>query len=135
MTMRKKLLITVALMTGVTAFAQSTVATTNAICVTLKNGDTRFAAFTQKPVITSTDDGKLKVTSAADNAELLLADLNTVQSITATSHDFSTNVTQVSNRNDASTEFYNIDGTKATVVVPGKIYIIKNNGITKKTIK
>lgn len=133
--MRKILLFTAALMTGITAFAQNTVATTNAICVTLKNGDTRFAAFTQKPVITSTDDGKLKVKSAADNAELLLADINTVQSITATSHDFSTNALQVSNSNDASTEFYNIDGTKATVVIPGKIYVIKYNGTTKKAIK
>ena len=60
-----------------------------------------------------------------------------VEKITAESHDFtSTGIKDnvvVEGKNVE--EIYNIDGTKASHIVPGKIYIIKSNGKTRKVIK
>ena len=97
--------------------------TLNAVCVTLKSGGSKYVAFTDRPKI-QTEDGKLCVLSMADN-------------ITAESHDFTPtgikdNVV-VEGKNVE--EIYNIDGTKASHIVPGKIYIIKSNGKTRKVIK
>ena len=63
--------------------------------------------------------------------------MGNVEKITAESHDFTPtgikdNVV-VEGKNIE--EIYNIDGTKASHIVPGKIYIIKSNGKTRKVIK
>lgn len=119
---------------ALSAFASDAVL--NAVCVTLKSGDSKYVAFTDQPKIVS-EDGKLYVLSQESNEQLVLADLTEVEKITAESHDFTpTGIHEsvvVGGKNVE--EIYNIDGTKATHIVPGKIYIIKSNGKTRKVIK
>lgn len=110
-------------------------ASRNAVCITLKSGDTQFVAFTQQPVI-SAANGKLTLTSAADKAQLAVAELTDVATITAQYHDFSTDgVTRVKVDGNAVEEVFNLDGTRATSILPGKVYIIKAGGKTKKVVK
>lgn len=110
--------------------------TLNAVCVTLKSGDSKYVAFTDRPKI-MTEDGKLCVFSMEDNKQLVLAEYADVDKITAETHDFSSTGIKESVEVDGKNveEIYNIDGTKATHIVPGKIYIIKSNGKTRKVIK
>lgn len=119
---------------ALSAFASDAVL--NAVCVTLKSGDSKYVAFTDQPKIVS-EDGKLCVLSQEDNKQLVLAELSDVEKITAESHDFTPTGIHESVVIDGKNveEIYNIDGTKATRIVPGKIYIIKSNGKTRKVIK
>ena len=125
--MRKYLLMMAMPFIALSAFASSEEKPAlNAVCVTLKSGDSKYVAFTDRPKI-QTEDGKL----------CILADCADVEKITAESHDFtSTGIKDnvvVEGKNVE--EIYNIDGTKASHIVPGKIYIIKSNGKTRKVIK
>lgn len=135
--MRKYLLMMAMPFIALSAFASSEEKPAlNAVCVTLKSGDSKYVAFTDRPKI-QTEDGKLCIFSVADNKQLVLADCADVEKITAESHDFTPtgikdNVV-VEGKNIE--EIYNIDGTKASHIVPGKIYIIKSNGKTRKVIK
>lgn len=136
-TMKKKLLLAALLLGGVVVptWADDVgEASLNAVCVTLKSGDAEFAAFTDSPKILSAD-GKLSVVSEADSKQLILADLTDVEKITAVYHDFTTGVVRVDTDGNTATEVYNLDGTRATTIVPGRVYIIKSNGTTKKVIK
>ena len=110
--------------------------TLNAVCVTLKSGDSKYVAFTDRPKI-MTADGKLCVFSMEDNKQLVLAECADVEKITAENHEFIPTAIKESVVVDGKNveEIYNIDGTKATHIVPGKIYIIKSNGKTRKVIK
>ena len=132
--MRKYLLMMAMPFIALSAFASDAVL--NAVCVTLKSGESKYVAFTDQPKIVS-EDGKLCVLSQEDNKQLVLADLSDVEKITAESHDFTpTGIHEsvvVEGKNVE--EIYNIDGTRATRIVPGKIYIIKSNGKTRKVIK
>lgn len=135
--MRKYLLMMAMPFIALSAFASGEEnPTLNAVCVTLKSGDSKYVAFTDRPKI-MTEDGKLCVLSMEDNKQLVLAEYADVEKITAESHDFTpTGVKEsvvVEGKNVE--EIYNIDGTKATHIVPGKIYIIKSNGKTRKVIK
>lgn len=123
------------MMAATAAFAQNSAeASKNAVCVTLKSGETEFVAFTKEPVLRSTD-GKLVVVSAADNKQLVLAELAEVEKITAAYHDFSgTGAVQVTLDGVTTGEVYTIGGTKAGTIVPGKVYIIKSNGKSRKGI-
>lgn len=135
--MRKYLLMMAMPFIALSAFASSEEKPAlNAVCVTLKSGDSKYVAFTDRPKI-QTEDGKLCILSVADNKQLVLADCADVEKITAESYDFTPtgikdNVV-VEGKNVE--EIYNIDGTKASHIVPGKIYIIKSNGKTRKVIK
>lgn len=135
--MRKYLLMMAMPFIALSAFASSEEKPAlNAVCVTLKSGDSKYVAFTDRPKI-QTEDGKLCILSVADNKQLVLADCADVEKITAESHDF----TQTGIKDNVVVEgknveeIYNIDGTKASHIVPGKIYIIKSNGKTRKVIK
>lgn len=132
--MRKYLLMMAMPFIALSAFASDAVL--NAVCVTLKSGDSKYVAFTDQPKIVS-EDGKLCVLSQEDNKQLVLAELSDVEKITAESHDFTPAGIHESVVIDGKNveEIYNIDGTKATHIVPGKIYIIKSNGKTRKVIK
>lgn len=132
--MRKYLLMMAMPFIAFSAFASDAVL--NAVCVTLKSGDSKYVAFTDQPKIVS-EDGKLCVLSQEDNKQLVLAELSDVEKITAESHDFTPTGIHESVVIDGKNveEIYNIDGTKATHIVPGKIYIIKSNGKTRKVIK
>lgn len=132
--MRKYLLMMAMPFIALSAFASDAVL--NAVCVTLKSGDSKYVAFTNQPKIVS-EDGKLCVLSQEDNKQLVLAELSDVEKITAESHDFTPTGIHESVVIDGKNveEIYNIDGTKATHIVPGKIYIIKSNGKTRKVIK
>lgn len=135
--MRKYLLMMAMPFIALSAFASSEEKPAlNAVCVTLKSGDSKYVAFTDRPKI-QTEDGKLCILSVADNKQLVLADCADVEKITAESHDFTpTGIKDnfvVEGKNVE--EIYNIDGTKASHIVPGKIYIIKSNGKTRKVIK
>lgn len=119
------------------AFAVETEKTTfNAVCVTLKSGDCKYAAFIEHPKIIS-KDGKLYVLSLDTGKQLVLAECSEVLKITAVHHDFSSTGIKESVVIDGKSvdEIYNIDGTKATNIMSGKIYIIKSNGKTRKVIK
>lgn len=119
------------------AFAAETEKTTfNAVCVTLKSGDCKYAAFTENPKILS-KGGILYVLSEDTGKQLVLADCSEVLKITAVHHDFSpTGIKEsVVIGGKSIEEIYNIDGKKATNVVPGKIYIVKSNGKARKIIK
>lgn len=130
----RKTLIFAALMAATTVLAQD-IGEINAVCVSLKTGQTEFVAFTEEPVI-KTSDGKLIVSSATDNKQIVLADIADVEKITAAYYDLPTKVGSVVDTDESIEEVYNIDGTKAAEVVPGRIYIIKTNKKTiKKTIK
>lgn len=135
--MRKYLLMMAMPFIALSAFASGEEKPTlNAVCVTLKSGGSKYVAFTDRPKI-QTEDGKLCVLSMADNKQLVLADCADVEKITAESHDF----TPTGIKDNVVVEgkniekIYNIDGTKASHIVPGKIYIIKSNGKTRKVIK
>lgn len=135
--MRKYLLMMAMPFIALSAFASGEEKPTlNAVCVTLKSGGSKYVAFTDRPKI-QTEDGKLCVLSMADNKQLVLAELPDVEKITAESHDFTPTDIHESVVIDGKNveEIYNIDGTKATHIVPGKIYIIKSNGKTRKVIK
>lgn len=136
-TMKKKVLLAVLLLSGMvmSTFADDVgEASPNAVCVTLKSGEAEFAAFTDSPKILSAD-GKLSVVSESDSKQLILADLNNVEKINAVNHDFSTGIVRMDNEGTTATEVYNLDGTRATTIMPGRVYIIKSNGTTKKVIK
>lgn len=127
-------MLSAAIMAATTVFAQDTGgASNNAVCVTLKTGVKEYVAFTQQPVIKTVDD-KLVVLSASDNKQLVLAEISNLESISAANHDF-TAVSPVTVDGNKVTEIFNIDGTKATQIVPGRIYIIKSNGKTKTILK
>lgn len=108
----------------------------NAVCVTLKSGDCKYAAFTDRPQITA-KGGKLYVLSSENNKQLILANCSDVEKITAEYYNFnSTSIKEpivVDGKNIEG--IYNIDGTKATHIIPGRIYIIKSKGQTRKIIK
>lgn len=108
----------------------------NAICVQLKSGDCKYVAFTDNPKIVSKGT-QIHVVSAADQADLVLAGIDEVEKITAVSHDFTPTGIKDAVVVDGKEveEIYNIDGTKATQIVPGKIYIIKSIGKTRKVVK
>ncbi len=105
----------------------------NAVCVSLKSGQTEFVAFTSKPQIKA-DGGKLYVVSTDDQKQLLIADLSNVEKITATSHDF-TAIGKVTVEGNTPEEIYDLSGKRVTKIIPGRIYIIKVNGQTKKVRK
>lgn len=105
----------------------------NAVCVSLKSGQTEFVAFTSKPQIKA-DGGKLYVVSTDDQKQLLIADLSNVEKITATSHDF-TAIGKVTVEGNTTEEIYDLSGKRVTDIIPGRIYIIKVNGQTKKVRK
>lgn len=133
--MRKFLLLPALFLGAVSAFATDVgSASPNAVCITLKSGQTEFVAFTQAPQITS-DSQKVYVTSTAENTPLAVADVADVEKITAVWHDFSDGIGQVNFNGETITEVYNLDGTRAKNIVPGRVYIIKSNGTTKKVIK
>ena len=135
--MRKYLLMMAMPFIALSAFASGEEKPTlNAVCVTLKSGDSKYVAFTDRPKV-MTEDGKLCVFSMEDNTQLFLAEYADVEKITAESHDFTAAGIKESVVVDGKNveEIYNIDGTKATHIVPGKIYIIKSNGKTRKVIK
>lgn len=58
-----------------------------------------------------------------------------MEKINAVNHDFSTGIVHMDNEGTTATEVYNLDGTRATTIMPGRVYIIKSNGTTKKVIK
>ena len=91
-----------------------------------------FASGEEKPTLNA-----VCVLSMADNKQLVLADCADVEKITAESHDFTPTGIKDNVVVDGKNveEIYNIDGTKASHIVPGKIYIIKSNGKTRKVIK
>lgn len=135
--MRKYLLMMAMPFIALSAFASGEEKPTlNAVCVTLKSGDSKYVAFTDRPKI-MTEDGKLCVFSMEGNKQLVLAEYADVEKITAETHDFSSTGIKKSVVVDGKNveEIYNIDGTKASHIVPGKIYIIKSNGKTRKVIK
>lgn len=135
--MRKYLLMMAMPFIALSAFASGEEKPTlNAVCVTLKSGDSKYVAFTDRPKI-MTADGKLCVFSMEDNKQLVLAECADVEKITAENHEFTPTAIKESVVVDGKNveEIYNIDGTKATHIVPGKIYIIKSNGKTRKVIK
>ncbi len=105
----------------------------NAVCVSLKSGQTEFVAFTSKPQIKA-DGGKLYVVSTDDQQQLLIADLSNVEKITATSHDF-TAIGKVTVEGNTTEEIFDLSGKRVTEIIPGHIYIIKVNGQTKKVRK
>ena len=78
----------------------------NAVCVSLKSGQTEFVAFTSKPQIKA-DGGKLYVVSTDDQQQLLIADLSNVEKITATSHDF-TAIGKVTVEGNTTEEIVNV---------------------------
>lgn len=133
MNMKKTLLIIAsALMTFATATRAADTAP-NAVCVSLKSGQTEFVAFEKQPQIKA-DGGKLYVVSADDQSQLLLADLADVDKITATSHDF-TGIAKVNVDGNDIEEIYDLSGKRVSEIQPGRIYIIKSNGKTKKVRK
>lgn len=109
-------------------------ASRNAVCITLKSGDAKYVAFTDEPVI-STAGGKLTVVSAADNKSLALADIADVEKITAVYYDFSTGVAKVTVGDTTTEQVFNLDGTRATTIVPGRVYIIRTGNVTRKVVK
>lgn len=132
--MRKYLLMLAMPFMALSAFASGESAL-NAVCVTLKTGDMKYVAFTDQPQIKS-ENGKLTVESTSDGKQLVLADLSEVEKITAESHDFTpSGISHVIVGGNHVEEIYNIDGTKATNIIPGRIYIIKSNGKTRKVVK
>lgn len=108
----------------------------NAVCVTLKSGICKYVAFTDRPKIVA-ESGKLCVISLVSNEKLVVAECSDVEMITAAYHDFSsTDIKKtVVVKGKKVEEIYHIDGTKATRVEPGIVYIIKSNGKTRKVIK
>lgn len=137
MFIRKYLLMTVILFFACSAFSAKGENTKfNAVCVTLKSGNCKYAAFTDRPQITARG-GQLYVLSLENNKQLILANCSDVEKITAEYYNFnSTGIKEpivVNGKNIES--IYNVDGTKATHIEPGKIYIIKSKGQTKKIIR
>lgn len=133
--MRKFLLLSALIVSAVSAFATDVgEASPNAICITLKSGQTEFVAFSQAPQITS-DAEKVYVTSTTDNTQLAIANIADVEKITAAWHDLTDGVSLITVNGETTTEIYNLDGTRVTNIVPGRVYIIKSNGTTKKVIK
>lgn len=107
----------------------------NAVCVQLKSGDCKYVAFTDNPKI-EYKGTQIHVVSLADGKDLALADVAEVDKMMAVSHDFVTDgIKPVAVEGKQVEEIYNIDGTRATSIVPGKIYIIKGNGKTRKVVK
>lgn len=135
MSMKKQLLlIATALLTlSGHVHASNSESELNAVCVSLKSGTTEFVAFSKKPQIKA-DGGKLYVVSTDDQQQLLLADLSNVEKITATSHDF-TAIGKVTIDGNTTEEIYDLSGKRVTEIIPGRIYIIKVNGQTKKVRK
>lgn len=107
----------------------------NAVCVQLKSGDCKYVAFTDNPKIESRGT-QIHVVSLTDDKDLALASMDEVDKIMAVSHDFSTDgIKSVAVDGKQVEEIYNIDGTRATSIQPGKVYIIKSNGKTRKVVK
>lgn len=131
----KKYLLMLALPFMALSISAEEASTLNAVCVALKSGDSKYVAFSDQPTIKA-EDGKLYVVSAVDNKQLVLADLSDVEKISAESYVFTPTGIKplVVNGKDVE-EIYNIDGTKATTIVPGRIYIIKSQGKTRKVVK
>ena len=77
--MKKQLLLIATALLTLTGHARAE--ELNAVCVSLKSGQTEFVAFNKKPQIKA-DGGKLYVVSADDQSQLLLADLSQVEKIT-----------------------------------------------------
>lgn len=134
--MKKYLLLAALALGAVGASAEDAQeASKNAVCITLKSGATQFVAFTKQPVI-SAANGKLTLTSAADQAQLAVAELSDVATITAQYHDFATDgVAKVKVDGGTAEEVFNLDGTRATRILPGKVYVIKAGGKAKKVVK
>ena len=129
--MKKQLLLIATALLTLTGHARAE--ELNAVCVSLKSGQTEFVAFNKKPQIKA-DGGKLYVVSADDQSQLLLADLSQVEKITAASHDF-TGIAKVTVGGDSTEEIFDLSGKRVKEIVPGRIYIIKVNGQTKKVRK
>ncbi len=130
---KQLLLIATALLTLAGHASAATESEPNAVCVSLKSGATEFVAFSKKPQIKA-DGGKLYVVSTDDQQQLLLADLDNVEKITAASYDF-TAIGKVTVDGNTTEEVYDLSGKRVTEIVPGRIYIIKVNGQTKKVRK
>lgn len=132
--MRKFLLMMAMPFLALSAFASGE-SSLNAVCVQLKSGDCKYVAFTDNPKIESSGT-QIRVASLADEKDLVLASTDEVEKIMAVNHDFSTDgIKSISIDGKQVEEIYNIDGTRATSIVPGKIYIIKSNGKTRKVVK
>jgi len=132
--MRKYLLMMAMPFVALSAFASGE-SSLNAICVQLKTGDCKYVAFTDQPKIESKGT-QIHVVSLADDKDLALASMDEVDKIMAVNHDFSTDgIKSVVVDGKQVEEIYNIDGTRATSIVPGKVYIIKSNGKTRKVVK
>ena len=129
--MKKQLLLIATALLTLTGHARAK--ELNAVCVSLKSGQTKFVAFNKKPQIKA-DRGKLYVVSADDQSHLLLADLSQVEKITAASHDF-TGIAKVTVDGNSTEEIFDLSGKRVKEIVPGRIYIIKVNGQTKKVRK
>lgn len=131
--MRKYLLMMAMPFVALSAFASGE-SSLNAICVQLKTGDCKYVAFTDQPKIESKGT-QIHVVSLADDKDLALASMDEVDKIMAVNHDFSTDGIKSVVVDGKQEEIYNIDGTRATSIVPGKVYIIKSNGKTRKVVK
>lgn len=135
--MRKFLLMVAVSFIALSALASESGQTMlNAVCVTLKSGTCKYVAFTDQPKIVA-EAGKLCVISLVSHEKLVVAECSDVEKITAEYHDFSsTNIRKTVFVNGKKVEeVYNIDGTKATRIEPGKIYIIQGDCKTRKVIK
>lgn len=136
----KKLLFLAALLTGgaATVSASDTSGSTlNAVCVTLTSGDAKYVAFTEDPVI-ETSDGKLTVSPKGAGQTPVVVELAEVGKITAVYHDFSTDgiggLSAETGRNVKAV--YDLSGRQVREIVPGQVYILKfTDGSTKKTAK
>lgn len=133
--MRKLLfLAALAMLSVASALAQDSTKVRNAVCVTLKNGDAKYVAFTNKPLI-STEGASLKAVSETDSKTLVICPLADVETITAVYHDFSTDgIAEVpTGMGKQLKAIFDLSGRKVENIVPGEVYILKfTDGSTKK---
>ncbi len=137
--MRKLLFLAALLSTGAAGLsaADNSEKALNAVCVTLKSGEAKYVAFTEKPVIQA-QDGELQVTGSEDQSKLVIAPFADVDVITAVYHDFDTdNIEDISSETGRTVDaVYDLSGKKVNKILPGQVYLIKfTDGSTLKTAK
>ncbi len=137
--MKKLLFLAALLSTGVAGLsvADNPSNALNAVCVTLKSGDAKYVAFTDKPVIQAIN-GELQVTGQEENTQLVVAPFTDVDVITAVYHDFTTdNIENISSETGREVKaVYDLSGKQVKKILPGQVYLIKfTDGSTLKTAK
>ncbi len=140
--MKKLLFLAALLSTGVAqlSYADDTEQALNAVCVTLKSGDAKYVAFTDKPTIQALD-GELQVVGSEEEKSLVVAQFADVDVINAVYHDFSADQTDAVENISSETgrevkAIYDISGKQVKSIRPGQVYLIKfTDGSTLKTAK